>query len=158
MKRPVPIESGQPEIDRLSEILYDRNSAMSLFYDSEQKCLHITGFPDMDYSECVGILYHVQSNARNLLFKEKTAQGIIIIQLVPRLSERDFDQIERVFARNECDSESERDLQIEYELARSERNFRSAFANQRSSNALRAQLQRIRSHRQSTHGRSNPII
>lgn len=152
MKRPVPIESVQSTVDRLSEILYDRNPAMSSLYYSEQKCLHITGFPDMDSSECVGILRQAKSNACDLLFKEKTDQGIIIIELVPRLSERDRDQIERVFAG------SERDHQIEHELARSEHGFRSALANQRSSEALQAQIRRIRTGRQSTHERSNPII
>lgn len=151
MKRPVPIESVQSTVDRLSEILYDRNPAMSSLYYSEQECLHITGFPDMDDSECVGILRQVQSHACDLLFKEKTDQGIIIIELVPRLSERDRDQIERVFARSERDSRSERDRQIEHESARSGHNFRSALANQRSSNARQAQIQRIRTHRQSAH-------
>lgn len=150
MKRPISIvrheydESGQSAVDQLSEILHTHNPATTLSFDSEQKCLHITGLPDMDDSECVRILSQFQSDTWILVFEEKTAQGIIIIKLVRRLSERDLDRIQRAFARSEHDSRSERDRQIEHESARSGHNFRSALDNRRSLNALRAKMQQIR--------------
>lgn len=122
MKRPAPIvrhicgEYCQSAVDRLSDKLHTRNPATSLSFDPKQKCLHLTGFPDMDNSECVQILSEV-SGAWNLLFQEKTAQGVIIIKLT--------------------------------EPSQGQGEFQSAFANQRSRDALRAKWRRIRPHRKS---------
>lgn len=150
MKRPVSIrthdygESGQSTIDKLWETLHNRNPATTLSFDSEQKCIHVTGLPDMDDSECVRILSQLQSDVLNLVFKEKTAQGILIIKLVPRSSESYIDQIERVFARSEREFQRERNREKEHQLARSEHNLRSGLENGRTLNALRAKLQQIR--------------
>jgi hypothetical protein len=96
MKRPTPIvrhvygRSGQLMVDQLSEILYTRNPAMSLVFAPEQRCLHITGFPEMCQSECIGILSEVKSPHWDLTFKGKTAQGIIIIQFIPPPNDHDL--------------------------------------------------------------------
>jgi hypothetical protein len=49
----------------------------------------------MDPDECVGILSQVKSHYHIWIFKEKTAQGIMILQLIPVSSERDLAQMER---------------------------------------------------------------
>jgi hypothetical protein len=152
MRRPVSIrthdygEFGQSTIDQLWETFHNHNPATTLSFDSEQKCIHVTGFPDMNDSKCVRILSPLQSDVLNLVLKEKTAQGILIIKLVPRSSEHYIDQIERVFARSEHDFQRDRDRQNKHELARNEQNFRSALDKGRTLDALRAQMQRIRHH------------
>lgn len=70
-------------IDQLSEIVHTQNPASSLSFVPEQRCFYITGFPDMHYPECVEILSQVKSHDWSLTFEEKTAQGIIIFQLIP---------------------------------------------------------------------------
>ena len=99
MVRHIYGDAGQSIIDGL----YARNPARSLLFDPEQQCFRMTGFSDVEQSECVEMLFQVQSDAFALKFKKKTSQGIMIFQLIPVLSERDLVQTGHDFVRNQRD-------------------------------------------------------
>lgn len=90
MREPAPTvrqlygEMGQSVVDRLAEILCDHNPASSLSFFPEQRCFHISGFPDMYPSECLEIFSQVKSTSYDLKFQRKSAEGIIIFRLMDK--------------------------------------------------------------------------
>lgn len=140
---------GELMVEGLSRLLYRRNPAMSLSFVPEQKCFHITGFPDMDGLECDEMLAQVESQYRHWRFREKTDQGIIIIELVgPTLAQINPAQLNpaQLSASGSVRHTRQRQRDIAQDIDQRDHDFRQKLASQRTVDSIRSKMQRIQSN------------
>lgn len=122
-------EIGQSLVDGITDTLRTRNAAL-LFYISEQKCFHLSGFSETQREECIQILRQVQSHAFQLIIEEETDQDRILFQLIPISNQSDLARTEHRFA------------QFGHNILQRQRESRSR-------HAIRARFERLQQERQS---------
>lgn len=122
-------EIGQSLVDGITDTLRTGSAAL-LFYISERKCFHLSGFSETQRGECIEILRQVQSDAFQLRIKEETDQAIILFQLIPISNQSDLARTEHGFT------------QLRHNIFQRQREARSR-------NAIRARFKRLQQERQS---------